>query len=206
MCAPCYDVGGSPLTGVIWGASWLWSFSLTSADWPGYLLPLLSLPPHLFPHPPPPPSPSLLPLLRTRRRGKMLLSVPPRSGTTSQYNGFTGKNSKRVSEARAPGWWWVEGDDLCPTLVRVPARRAVLGSLVRPSRAATSPPGAAARPSPSAVAAASWAAGDASTPQPSHAPSGYFGTAELPGSLAHSLLPTAASPPPPPSPPPAVSS
>lgn len=38
----------------------------------------------------------LSPLLRTQRRVKMLLSVPPRTGI-NPYNGYTGKNSKRVS-------------------------------------------------------------------------------------------------------------
>lgn len=80
---------------------------------------------------------------------------------------------------------------------------AVLRSSVRPSRAAVSPPGAAVRPSPS-VAAASGATGDASTslPPTSHAPSAHFSTAELPGSVAHRLLPNTTSPPPPPPVPP----
>lgn len=37
------------------------------------------------------------PLLRTRRRVKMLLSVPPRTGI-NPYNGYAGKNAKKVSD------------------------------------------------------------------------------------------------------------
>lgn len=44
---------------------------------------------------------SLSPLLRTQRRGKMLLSAPPRTGI-NPYNGYTGKNTKRVSTDTPP--------------------------------------------------------------------------------------------------------